>query len=426
MGMLHSIGATVSRPRNLAFTMVAGAVAVAGFIATAGGRTLPNVPTAEVTRGDFVDTLEIRGEIRPVKSVVLSSPLQSGELQIVKLVKNGTLVKPGDIVVEFDGSTLQRTVQENQSALKQSEAEIEQATAQARIVQEQDATALMKATYDVQRAKLDVGKGDTVSRIENEQAKLVLKDAEQKLIELAEKIKSDRTSAEADVFGKKRKRDKALADLERAQQGLQKLQLKSPASGMVNILPNPRSGDMFGNGQEFREGDRAWAGANILELPDLSSIHLEAHLDESDRGRLKSGQEAVIRIEAVPGREFKARIDDISLLARADFSAGWPPPRNFDLDLVLLELDAKIRPGMTAVARIATDRVPNVVLVPAEAIFQRDGSPVVYKLSGAGFDEARVQVSRRGKEQAIVTSGIAPGDRIATRRPGAELIRRAE
>ena len=44
----------------------------------------------EVTRGDFTDQLEIRGEIRPVKSVVLSSPMQSGELQIIKLAKSGT------------------------------------------------------------------------------------------------------------------------------------------------------------------------------------------------------------------------------------------------------------------------------------------------------------------------------------------------
>jgi len=54
--------------RNLVFTLIAGSVAVAGFIATAGGRTLPDVPTADVTRGDFIDTLEIRGEIRPLKS----------------------------------------------------------------------------------------------------------------------------------------------------------------------------------------------------------------------------------------------------------------------------------------------------------------------------------------------------------------------
>ena len=426
MTRMQKVGAAARRPRNLIVTGTIGIVAVAGFMATAGGRTLPDVPMADVTRGEFIDTLEIRGEIRPLKSVVLSSPLQSGELQIIKLAKNGTVVKPGDVVVEFDGSTLQRTIQEKQSELKQADAEIEQAAAQARITQEQNATTLMKATYDIERAKLDVNKGDTVSRIENEQAKLVLKDAEQKLIELNEKIKSDRTSAEADAFAKKHKREKALADLQRAQRGLENLQIKSPTAGMINILPNPRSGDMFGNGQEFREGDRAWAGANIIELPDLSSVHLQARLDESDRGRLRIGQDAVIRIEAVPGRDFKARIEQISVLAKPDFSAGWPPPKNFDLDLVMLEIDPKVRPGMTAVARIATERVPDVVLVPAEAIFQRDGAPVVYKLSGAGFDEQRVQVARRGKEQAIVTSGIAPGDRVATRRPGAELIRRGE
>ncbi len=157
---------------------------------------------------------------------------------------------------------------------------------------------------------------------------------------------------------------------------------------MINVLPNPRSGGMFGGGeQEFREGDRAWAGANVLELPDLSSVHLEARLDESDRGRLNPGQDAMVKIEAVPGREFKARIDRISLLARVDFSSGWPPPKNFDLGLVLLEVDPRIRPGMTAVARIATERVPDVVLVPSEAVFQKDGSPVVYKLDGSMFRE---------------------------------------
>ena len=52
--------------------------------------------------------------------------MQSGELQIVKLAKNGSLVKAGDVVVEFDGSTLRRTMQEKQSELKQADAEIEQ------------------------------------------------------------------------------------------------------------------------------------------------------------------------------------------------------------------------------------------------------------------------------------------------------------
>jgi multidrug efflux pump subunit AcrA (membrane-fusion protein) len=418
--------AALRRPRNAIVTAAAAMLSVGWVFVGIGRGSVPDLPTVEVTRGDFTDLLEIRGEIRPVRSIVLASPMQSGELQIIKLAKSGTMVKPGDVVVQFDGSTLLRTIQEKQSELRQADAEIEQQRAQSKITDEQNATALMRAQYDLQRAKLEVLKGDTIPRIQLEQAKLAVGDAELKLKEIEAKIKSDKTAAEASIAARYRKREKAQADLARARRGLQNLEMKAPAAGMVNVLPNPRSGAFFGgNEQEFREGDRAWAGAAVLELPDLSSVHLEARLDESDRGRLNPGQEATVRIEAVPGQAFKARIDRISLLARVDFSSGWPPPKNFDLGLVLLEVDPRIRPGMTAVARIATDRVPDVVLVPSEAVFQKDGSPVVYVLEGSMFTEQRVQISRRGKEQAVVASGVAPGARVAARRPAADLIRRS-
>ena len=424
--MMIRVARLMRRPRYIALGVAAVVLIAAGAFAATRRTAVPDLPTALVTKGPFVDTLEIRGEIRPLKSLVMSSPMQSGELQILKLAKNGTMVKPGDMLVQFDPSTLQRTIQEKQSELKQADAEIEQAQAQTRIASEQNATAVMKAGYDIERAKLDVGKGDTVSRIDNEQAKLAVVDAQQKQRELTEKVKSDGTSSDADVSAKRRKREKALFDLNRAEQGLRNLQLKAPAAGMVNILPNFRSGGPFGGQQEFQEGDRAWPGAAILELPDLSSVHLEARLDESDRGRLQARQDATVRIEALPGKDFKARLDSISVLARVDFTSGWPPAKNFDLNLVFLDADARMRPGMTAVARIATERVPDVVLAPAEAIFQRDGAPVVYKLSGSLFEETPVTIRKRGKEQAIVDEGVSPGDRIATRRPAPEMIRRAK
>ncbi len=133
------------RPRNAAYRLALVTIAAAGTSPRPVGAIVPDLPTARVTRGEFVDTLEIRGDIRPLKSIVLSSPMQSGDLQILKLAKNGTMVKPGDVLVQFDPSTLERTIQEKQSELKQADAEIEQAQAQARITQEQNATALMKA-----------------------------------------------------------------------------------------------------------------------------------------------------------------------------------------------------------------------------------------------------------------------------------------
>ena len=403
-------------------------IVIAGAAVAMNARTgsAPSVTTADVTRGDFVDYIQIRGEIRPAKSIVLAAPLQAGgELQIVKLVKNGSAVKKGDLLVEFDATQLQQRLLERKSELKTAEGEIQQVTSQQAINAEQQQTDVMKAKYDVERAKLDLGKRDLISRIEYESAKLSLADAEQRLKEVEAKALSAKAGAEAELTGKRRKRDKAQFDVERTQASTDALHLLAPADGTINILENPRSGGPFGGGGvEFREGDRAWAGASILELPDLSSIHLEARLDESDRGRLKVGQVATVKIEAVPGKDFTAKVDLISVLALVDFSSGWPPVRNFDLGLILDEKDTRIRPGMTATARIAADRLPNVTLVPAEAIFQKDGHPIVYRLNGSKFDEQQIEIVRRGREQAAVSAGVNPGDKLAARRPEPELIRR--
>jgi multidrug resistance efflux pump len=402
------------------------AVAGAGMAMNAGSNAAPNLTTADVTRGDFIDYIQIRGDIRPAKSIVLAAPLQAGgELQIVKLVKQGAAVKKGDILVEFDATQLQQRLLERQSELKTAQNEIEQVLSQQKITAEEQQTAQMKAKYDVERAKLDLGKRDLVSRIEYEAAKLSLADAEQRLKEVEAKALSSKASAEAELTGKKRKRDKAQYDVDRTEASIAALHLVAPADGTVNILENPRSGGPFGGGGvEFREGDRAWAGASVLELPDLSSIHLEARLDESDRGRLKVGQTASVKIEAVPGKDFNAKVDLISVLAKVDFSSGWPPVRNFDLGLILEDRDPRIRPGMTATARIAADKMPNVTLVPAETIFQKDGHPIVYRLNGSKFDEQPIEIIRRGREQAAVSAGVNAGDKLAVRRPEPEMVRR--
>ena len=416
---------TAGRRRGALAALAAIVVAAGiGVAMTAGSGAAPDVTTLPVVKGDFIDYIQIRGDIRPAKSIVLNAPVQSGgDLLITKLVKNGTSVKKGDILVEFDRTTLEQRLQERQSDLKSAEADIQQSQEQRKVNDQQDAQTLMKAHYDVDRAKLDLGKKDIVSPVEYEEAKLALADAEQKLNEVEAKNASNRAGSDAEILGKKRKRDKAKFDVDRTAESLAALTLRSPADGTVNILENPRSGGPFSNGVEFREGDRAWAGATILELPDLSSIHLEARLDESDRGRLKVGQTATVKIEAVPGKDFNARVDLISVLARVDFSSGWPPVRNFDLGLVLQDRDARIRPGMTATARIAADRLPNVTLVPAETIFQHNGRPVVYRLRGSKFDEEPIEIARRGREQAAVSAGVQPGDRLATHRPDVALIR---
>ena len=413
-----------ARRRILLWLGVAAGICIAGallFVVSARRRA-PDVPTVDVARSEFVDVVELRGEVRPIASRVLTAPTLAGDLQIIKLAKANASVKAGDVLVEFDPTTLQRTRQERLSELRQADAEIDQARADAHIVEEQNRTALTKARFDVERAALDVIEGDLVARLDYERAKLALDDAKQRLKETEAKNRAAEASNAANLAARQRRRQKVLADLERAEHGLAGLQLRAPSDGVVSLLLNYRTGGVMSGGQEFREGDRAWSGAGIVELPDLASVRIAARLEETDRGRVAEGQSATVRVDAVPDREYRAKVADISLLARADFSSGWPPPRDFDVDLEVEDADARLKPGMTAAIRVAVDRLPNALVIPAGAVSLIDGRPTVYRLRGSRFEPVVISLARRGREQVAVASGIEAGDRLAAAKPPAAAI----
>jgi HlyD family secretion protein len=402
---------------------IAGGLLVLIVLAAAGAVQLrrhraPAVPVQEITRGIFVDHLQLRGEFKPRRSITVTAPSQGGDLLILQLVKNGTVVKKGDFIAQFDGATLQRTLDQRRSELNQAEAEVSRGLAQARIREEQDTTELMKARYDLDRARLDVGTEDLISRVDAEKFKLAVADAEQRVKESEQKLASDRAIGAADATSARQKAEKARFDVEQAERNLASLGIKAPAEGLVTLLPNYRASTPFGAVAEFKAGDRAWAGAAIAELPDLASIHVIARIDESDRSRLRAGLPVSVRVDALPELDLTGQVAEISTLARPDF-AEWPPTRNFDLVVALARNDPRLRGGMSAAIRVAVDQVPDAILAPVRGIFEKSGRTVAYVLNGSSFDERPIDVLRRGREQASVR-GVNPGDRIALQDPTVE------
>jgi HlyD family secretion protein len=396
--------------------VLVGIAVSAGVMIRRQASASPDVATATVTRGEFVDTLEIRGEVRPVRSVVVTAPMQAGDLQILKIAANGSMVKAGDTVVQFDGTTLEHTVQDKQSELHQAEEGLKQAKAAASITTNQDQTNVEHTTYDVSRAKLGVVDEDFVAKVDSVKARLTLADAEQKQSEAKVKGTSNQQASETGFTAQESKMAKIRMDLEQAQRALAALDVKAPTDGLVSIMVNWQASSSMGAQQEYRAGDHVWAGAQILELPDLSSVHLAARLEEYDRGRLELGQSATIRLDAVPDHDYQASVTTLSVLARVDFSS-WPPQKNFDMSLTFADTDARLRPGMNGVARVAVGRMPNVLLVPAEAVFLVDGRAVVYRLEGRTLVAAPVEVAKRNKEQAAIVKGLKEGDRISLTKP---------
>jgi HlyD family secretion protein len=382
-------------------------------------RAPASVPTADVVHGEFVDYSQLRGEVEAANSVVLSAPSNVGELQVIRLAKNGGAVKKGEMVVQFDPTDLVQRLQQSQTELKQAEAQIEQTRAQGRMKQEQDTTDFGKSKFDVERAKLDASKQEILSVIDGEKSKLAVADAEQKQKQLEQQIKSDATGSDADVNSRKLRRDKAKADVDRRQKNIKSMQLIAPVDGMVTLKQNSRAGSPFGGAPEWHVGDRAWPGAPILELPDLGTLRVTAQVDEAERGRLKIGQQVNIRVDAVPDREFKGTVTDISPLTKLDFST-FPPSKNFSMTVKLENSDPRLRPGMSASLRVAVERVPDSLILPAEAVFQKSGRSVAYVLHDGNYEERMLTVTRRGSGQVVVSGGLKQGEKVATHDPFAE------
>jgi HlyD family secretion protein len=373
----------------------------------------PAVPTFDVQRGELIDSLQFRGEIKALKSLTIAAPAEVGDLQIIKLASDGTQVKQGDVVVEFDKTKTVQDLAQFRSTLKSSQAEIDQARAKARLTEEDDLTEVMKARYEVEKARLDASKEEIVSRIEGAESKLKLADVQQKLLELEAKLKSDRAVSQASIESKTQASQKAAYDVQRAEHALTTMTLRAPSAGMISLLMSWRSD----REEPFKPGDRAWPGAPIAELPDVSTLRVSARVDETERGRLAVKQTATGQLDAIADRQFSGHIERIGTIASTDFSGGWPFPRNFDLEVALDQADPRLKPGMAVQLTVVVGRVPDALTIPVQASFQRSGQTMAYVWAGSRFQERVIEVGRRSGDRILVEKGLRPGDRVALKDP---------
>jgi HlyD family secretion protein len=380
-------------------------------------RSAAKLPTATVQRKEFVEYAELRGAVKAVHSLTISAPPAAGDLQILRIVPTGTKVKKGDVIVEFDTTTIKQTLAQDQSALKSAGAEIQQAKVTARQKEEQDQTDIMKARFAVETAKMETQKQEILSVIEGQKAKLALADAEQNLAEAENKSKADRASAAANLTSKEKKQDAAEFQVKRDEAQLAALTLHAPADATVVVEDNWQAAAPMQPAAPFKAGDHAFPGMALAQLPDASSIRISARIEEAQRGKVQTKQPAIVRVDAVPDRSYNGVVDEISATASMDFNAGWPFPKNFTMGIAMTEQDDRLTPGMGAQVRVAIDKVANGLVLPSASVFRKEGRSVVYVRRGSNFEERVVEVARRSGDDVLIAGGVNAGDEVALKDP---------
>jgi HlyD family secretion protein len=302
----------------------------------------------------------------------------------------------------------QEQLQQKEAALKQAQATLDQALAQARITAEQDKSDLADAQFTVERARLEASKQEIVSRIQGEESKIDYGVAQQKLKVQEATVDLHAASDKSKIASLTRLRDQAQADVDLTKSRIAQMEIKSPITGFLTFSPNYSQGWM--NAKPFKVGDNVFAGMGLAEMPDLSTLQMDAKVEETDRGRISVNQDVRVRVDSLPELTMPAKIGQISLLAEQ--SNDFPPTRSFRAYAPIAHPDPRLRPGMNAGMDIVINKIPNAVSIPAKALFTHAGKPTVYLQSKGDYRRVEVRVQARNPDEVAIT-GLPAGSLVA-------------
>jgi HlyD family secretion protein len=401
----------------LAAAAVLAVLVLAAFLPSLGsslGERLEDrrgIPTARVEAGRFVRRVPAEGALRAVQATpIFVPPGVPGPFRIGWLAPDGSRVEAGEVVVRFDPSEIEKELRS---------AEDDLADARLRIGKEevQAGAELEKLASDVQLAKLELEqsrqfqkKDDLIfSRSEIIESEIDSELAEQRAehARASRRTRQSLTGTEMGLLGIKTRQ--ARAKIDRARTALSALSVAAPYDGVLVLKRNWR-------GEPVRVGDSVWNGQPIAEIPDLSRMEAEVFVLEADAGGLAAGQPVEVTLEAHPGTAYAGKIARVDSLAKPRLRGS--PVQYFAVVVALDRTDpARMKPGQRVRATIVLDEREEALTVPRQAVFEKDGEPIVYRRAGGGFEASKVALGPSGMGRVVVESGLAPGDVIALRNP---------
>jgi len=374
------------------------------------------VPLVTVRRTDLQVRVNAMGELRATESTNISAPpIAGGQLQIVKLVKTGSVVKPGDVIVEFDPSEQEYNLAQNKSDYEQAEQAIVKATDDAAVQVAQDKTALLKAGYAVRQAELDVSKKEIVSAIDAQKNQLALDEAKRALAQLQQDIQSHAASNQAAIEVSQEKANKAKAAMELAQTNIDNMRVKTSLGGLMVVRENREAnGGFFFTGMtlpDYHEGDQAYPGSVIAEVINVDKMELAAKVSEKNRGNIKAGQAVEIRVDGMPERVYHGTVKNVAGMVSGGFFDD-DPSHMFDVTIEIDHPDDMLRPDFGAQLVIQGENLQHVLCIPRQAVFEKDGKETVYVRSGSSFEQREVKVTSEAEGVAVV-EGLSEGTQVA-------------
>jgi HlyD family secretion protein len=392
-----------------ALVAVVGAVAATVFTArdpdiAANGR---REASYTVAKRDFVRSIRLSGTVEAVESTTVAAPRLSGpssnSLVITRLVKAGTIVEPGDVLVEFDRQTQLTAALDRRAELSDLDQQIRKRQAEETAARARDDSERLQADSGVTRAELEMRKNEMLPKIQAEKNTQALEQARARREQLARTYELKRKAAQADLRILEIRRDKAANAMRMAETNAERMEVRSPIAGLAVIRTMWKSQGMA----EILEGEEVRAGVPVVDIVNPAKMRVRVRVNQADINDLEVGQPITVGLDAYPDLTFGGRITQISPLAVT--STLSPKVRYF---VVLAEVDGsheKLMPDLTASLDVELSRLPDALVVPRDAL-RIDGTGAVVRVrQGSGFQDREVTIASLSAHEAALAGGLDEG-----------------
>ncbi|MEO8549346.1 MAG: HlyD family efflux transporter periplasmic adaptor subunit [Kofleriaceae bacterium] len=361
----------------------------------------------DVKRDDLVIGVEISGELAAVDSTDIHPPSvgQMWNFKVAQIAGDGDDVKQGEPLVAFDPSEVMRELETMQNEADAAQKKLEQKRDDAALARRDDGLKVAEAESALKKASLKAeGSPDLVAVVDMQSEKL--DEENQKLVLAGAKFHAEQTkrSDEQEIAQLTEKATYAKHRADVLRSSLPGMQVMSPRDGTV-VIPT----DWQGNKKKV--GDPAWKGETVLQVVGLSNMQGKGIADEVDVARIAAKQPVTLRLDALPDVKLTGSIEQIEKSVGA--KSNTDPSRVAKLVIALDKTAVPLRPGMRFRGQVESDKLPQVIQVPVEAVFVTPDGPVAYRKQGGGFETVKLVLGKRSSSAIEVKSGLAPGDQVS-------------
>ncbi len=370
------------------------------------------VPVTKLEKQPFLLTVPATGEIVGMETTSVVVPnTNTGSLKLSWLIPEGSFVQPGDAVVHFDGTDAELSLEKQQNTLSENQ----QRTRITTLGQSTDDKVLemdrTDAEMEYEYAMTVMPEDESIfSKWDIITAQADANYARERIEFLKNKAKTQRRIARSDQQILTIERNRAESEIAVIQSTLNSLEIQAPAPGLVLYQRDRR--------EDPQIGDEMQPGQGLIELVNLDILQARIYVLERDGGSLEKDLPVVIKLDAVPDKEFHGTISTLSSVAGSiELDSVL---RYFTCDVAITDAGGdlkRIRPGMNLEADVVLEQYDSCFVVPSSAVSVKDNENVVYVMEGDDFVPKSVQMGLGSHGEAVILDGLEAGAMIALRNP---------